>query len=210
MLQTFASRLADVPVHPDRESARGWVLQELARREYQEAKPSWAERALSWIWDRLNGVGTSAPPTLALVLITVIFAAVVTYAIYRSGGLHGTARRKAPAVLPERNTTAADHRAAAGRHADAGEWSLAVIERFRAIARELEERALLSPQPGRTAMEVARDGGRALPTLASDLLTAAGYFNDVSYGHLSVDQTADHALRDLDDRLRAAKSVAVS
>jgi hypothetical protein len=82
-----------------------------------------------------------------------------------------------------------------------------VVERFRAIARELEERALLSPQPGRTAREVARDGGAALPELASDLLVAAHHFDDVSYGHLTVDRRADQALRDLDDRLRAARTV---
>jgi hypothetical protein len=82
-----------------------------------------------------------------------------------------------------------------------------VVERFRAIARELEERALLSPQPGRTAREVARDGGKALPELAADLLVAAHHFDDVSYGQLNVDRRVDQTLRDLDERLRAASPV---
>jgi hypothetical protein len=113
-------------------------------------------------------------------------------------------------VLPQRHTTAADHRAAAQRHADAQEWGLAVVERFRAIARELEERALLSPQPGRTALEVAQEGGKALPELTSDLLAAAHVFDDVSYGHLTVGPAADQALRALDERLRTARAAGVS
>jgi len=207
----FVSLPAAVPVHPDRGTARDWAVQELARREYQEAKPSLAERVLEWITSHLGKLHFRAdtPPELALLLIALVVGAVVTYAVYQSGGLHGTARRKGDRVLPESHTTAADHRAAAQRHAEAGDWGQAVVERFRAIARELEERALLSPQPGRTAREVARDGGKALPELASDLLVAAHHFDDVSYGHLRVDQRADQALRDLDERLRAARTVPV-
>jgi hypothetical protein len=203
--------LAAVPVDPDRDTARDWAVQELSRREYQSAKPGLGERLLTWLWDLFNRIELAggAPPVPALVLIAVVIAAVVTYAVRRSGGLHGTARRKAAPVLPDRSTTAADHRAAAQRHLDAQEWDHAVVEWFRAIARELEERALLIPQPGRTAVEVARDGGAARPDLASDLLAAAHYFDDVSYGHLSVGRPAVEALRDLDDRLRAGRAVAM-
>jgi hypothetical protein len=205
----FVNRLVGVPVHPDRRTARDWAVQELSRQEYEDARPGLAERVVNWIWDQLNSLtlGGGAPPALALILIAVVVTAVVTYAVRRSGGLHGTARRKGVQVLPQTHTTAADHRAAAQRHADAGEWGPAVVERFRAIARELEERALLSPQPGRTAMEVARDGGKALPDLAAELLVAAHHFDDVSYGQLTVHRDADQALRDLDDRLRAARTV---
>ena len=203
--------LAVVPVHPDRGTAREWAVQELSRREYQDAKPSLLERALTWFWDQLNsivGVG-GAPPLLAITLIALAVGAVVAYAVNRSGGLHGTARRKTIRVLPQRHTTAAEHRAAAQRHANAEEWDQAVVERFRAIARELEERALLNLQPGRTAMEVARDGGKALPDLAPDLLAAAHHFDDVSYGHLNVGPAAYQASSDLDDRVRAARPVRV-
>jgi hypothetical protein len=199
--------LAVVPVHPDRGTARDWAVQELSRREYQEAQPGLGERLLTWLWEQINQLqlGGGAPPVPALILIGVLIGAVVTYAVRRSGGLHGTARRKAAAVLPERQTTAADHRAAAQRHEDAQEWDLAVVERFRAVARELEERALLTRQPGRTALEVARDGGAARPDLASELIAAAHFFDDVSYGHLSVSESAVEALRTLDNRLLANK-----
>jgi hypothetical protein len=202
------SRLAAVPIQPDRGQARDWAVQELSGRVYQEARPGLGERVLQWIWDLINSaeVAVGAPPLAALLVLVGVVAAVTTYALRRSGGLHPTARRKTTAVLPVRHTTAAEHRAAAQRHAAAQEWGPAVVERFRAIARELEERALLSPQPGRTAVEVARDGGAALPDLASDLLTAARSFNDVSYGRLSVDESTERALRELDERLRTARA----
>ena len=202
--------LVTVPVQPDRGTARDWAVQELSRREYQDAQPGLLERLLNWFWhlnDKVH-LGVEAPPVPALVLIVLAVAAVVTYAIRRSGGLHATARRKAAVVLPDRPSTAADHRAAARRHTDAQQWDLAVVEWFRAVARELEERALLNPQPGRTALEVARDGGSARPDLAAELLTAAHYFDDVSYGHLAVGESAVAALRELDDRLTTTRAVA--
>jgi hypothetical protein len=56
---------------------------------------------------------------------------------------------------------------------------------------------------------VARDGGKALPDLASDLLAAAHHFDDVSYGHLNVGRPAYQALHELDDRVRAAQPVGI-
>jgi hypothetical protein len=200
-----------VPVSPDRGQARDWANQELAKHEYQDAKPGLIERGLDWAGGKLHllNFGAGAPSAVGLLVVVLLVAAVVGFLIYRAGGIHRIARRPATQVLPARHTTAAEHRDAADRLAAAGQWNLAVVERFRAIARELEERALLSPQPGRTALEVAREGGAALPGLATGLLTAARYFDDVSYGHFSVGADADQALRDLDDQLRAAQPVAV-
>jgi hypothetical protein len=203
--------LAAGPLQPDRDLARSWANQELAKREYQAAKPSLPARLVSWIgrqFDQLN-LGTGAPTLLGVLIVGLLVLTVVGYVLYRTGGLGRTARRPDGAVLPVNDTTAAQHRAAANRHAEAGEWDLAVVERFRALARELEERAVLSPNPGRTALEVARDGGLAVPDQQAELLAAARYFDDVSYGHLSLGPSADLALRALDQRLRAARLVAV-
>jgi hypothetical protein len=201
-----------VPVQPGREQARSWAVNELSRREYQAARPSLLARVLRWLVDQLSRLhfadGTSLQ--FGIVVVAVIVGAVVAYAIYRAGGLHRTARRAAVRVLPDGSTTAADHRAQADRCAAAQDWGGAVVERFRAIARELEERALLGPQPGRTAVEVARDGGKAVPELATDLMAAARYFDDVSYGHLSLGPSADQNLRELDTRLQAAQPLAVA
>jgi hypothetical protein len=204
--------LAQVPVQPDREQARSWAIQELSRPEYQAAKPGLVQRGLTWIWDQLDqlDLGGGASALVGLAIFALLVGAVVAYILYRTGGLRRTARRGRAEVFSGAPVTAADHRAAADQHAAVQDWDRAVVERFRAIARELEERALLSPQAGRTAVEVATDGGTARPDLAADLRTAARAFDDVSYGHLSVGQAADLALRELDDRLRSARPVAMA
>jgi hypothetical protein len=211
MITSWLVQLARVPVQPDREQARSWAVEELSRREYQDARPGPLERLVTWFLDALDrlDVGPGAPPFVTIVIVILLVGAFAGYLRYRVGGLHRSARRAGTTVFSGEQITAAHHREAANRHAAAGQWDQAVVERFRAIARELEERALLSPQPGRTALEVAANGGQALPELATDLRAAARHFDDVSYGHLSVGPSADVALRELDDRLRAARSLAV-
>jgi hypothetical protein len=202
---------ASLPVQPDRGQARSWAVQELSRREYQQAKPGLVHRFLNWLFGKITShLGSGAPLRLGLVVAAVIVALVVGFVIWRSGGLGRFGRaRKPAAVLPDRPTTAAGHRAAADRHAAAGDWDQAVVERFRAVARGLEEEAVLRPQPGRTAYELARDGGRALPTLATDLSSAARSFDDVSYGHLPAGPDDDEFLRRVDREVVARSGAAV-
>jgi uncharacterized protein DUF4129 len=209
MRSGLLSIAATVPVEPDRVEARRLAVTELSRREYQEAEPGVIERILIWLRDFVQGLdlGHNPPARLGMALIVVLIAAAIAYAIHRSGGLRATARRRGDAVLPDRPTAAADHRAAADRHAAAEEWDDAVRERFRAIARELEERAVLNPQPGRTADELATRAGRELPALAGDLVAAAHRFDDVTYGSLPAGPPDDASLRALDDQVRAARLV---
>jgi hypothetical protein len=98
--------------------------------------------------------------------------------------------------------SAAEHRATAEQFAAVGNWSSAIRHRLRAVARQLEESAVLDPVPGRTATELARDAGRALPTLATELLQAADTFNDVTYGERPGTEPAYRMIADLDDHLR--------
>jgi len=76
---------------------------------------------------------------------------------------------------------AAGHRAAAVRAADDQDWAAAVRERFRAMTRELEERGVLDPVPGRTALEVATDATVAVPALGPVLRPAAEALGAVVY-----------------------------
>ena len=199
------------PVRPDREEARSWALDELAGREYSDARPGLTERVLEWVFGRLmelGGVGNATSLALLGILATVILT-VVVWGIWRAGGIGRIARRRGLAVLDDPTATAADHRAAAERAAAAGDWSQAVLHRFRAIARALEEEAVLAPQPGRTADEVARDAGDRLPPLAADLLAGARAFDDVRYGHRQVDEAAYERMRSLDDAVRRARPAPV-
>ena len=198
---------AAAPVRPGREEARSWALEELARREYAHARPGVTQRVAEstyrWFQD-LRGAGNATSLVLLGILAAAVLA-VVVWGIWRAGGLGRTARRPTGAVLRDPTLTAADHRAAANGASEAGDWSAAVLHRFRAIARALEEEAVLSPQPGRTADEVAREAGRRLPALTADLLTGARTFDDVCYGHRPVDRAADERMRALDEAVRRAR-----
>lgn len=213
-----ATSRAAVPFEPDATQARALAIAELAQPEYQAARPglgtrivNWVLDGLSWVLNQLASIRFPRSPS-AWLLIGVILVAVlaaVVYAIWKSPGLHLKARSGRDAGLFDGvQLSAGEHRAAADRAADAGEWRLAVVERFRAIVRELEERAVLVPQPGRTANEVAHEAGAWLPDLRKPLDAGALIFDDVRYGDRSGDAEADAILRRLDEQVRRARAVA--
>jgi|GEM_PF-256791 len=203
---------ARVPVEPDREQARAAAIEELSKREYQAARPGLFSRAVAWLIDQLSRVRLPehTGSAIGLAALLAVIAAVVLFALARTGGLRGAARLRTPAeVLAASRLDAAGHRAAADRHAAAGEWSAAVLERFRAIARLLEERAILAPSPGRTADEVAAEAAAWLPDLGADLAAAARAFDDVCYGDRRGTPQADAQLRGLDEAVRRARPLAL-
>lgn len=200
--------LGEPPVTPDREQAARWAADELARREYQEARPGLLARAIRWLLDHVPDLpeGPGSRWVLVLLLGVVVLAAV--YAVGRVGLARSAARRReAGGLFGDVARSAAEHRAEADRAAAAGDWSTAVLERFRAVARELEERAVLGDQPGRTADELAREAGVGLPDLAEQLLAGAATFDEVRYGGLPGSPGADERLRTLDTAVRQARTV---
>lgn len=192
-----------VPRIPGREAAE----RELAKPRYTADDPGLLRRALDWIVDRIAGILESvafATPGgwLGLLVIALLAIALIVALRLRLGALGTATGPGGTPVLPDRPRSAAEHRAAADGHAEAGRWDLAVQERMRALVRSLEERALLTPRPGRTADEAATEAGGPLPTLTSRLRSAAETFDAVTYGGRHA-TPADHAaLRDLDITLR--------
>ena len=106
--------------------------------------------------------------------------------------------------------TAAQHRATAQGFAAEGNWTAAIRHRLRAVARQLEESGVLNPVAGRTANELARDAGAALPRLTDELSRAATAFNDVTYGERPGTQEAYQMIADLDDHLRSRSPAGAS
>ena len=74
---------------------------------------------------------------------------------------------------------------AAGARA-AGRYGDAVLDSFRAMARDMGNRTLLDDAPGRTAHEVSVAVATAFPPFAGDLARAAQLFDSVRYGNGSV------------------------
>jgi hypothetical protein len=205
-----AAALVRVPVEPDRETARAWAAQELSRQEYQSARPNLLMRLADWLLQQLQHLPafTGTGSRFGLLAAVLVAVAAVVFAVQRSGGLRRQARPGGGEVFAGGALTAAEHRRAAEAAEAADDWAAAVVERFRTIARELEERAVLVPQPGRTADEVASDAAAWLPALAGRLRAAAGVFDDVRYGDRPASQASAAHLRELDDAVRRARPVA--
>ncbi|WP_426592723.1 DUF4129 domain-containing protein [Cellulomonas sp. McL0617] len=208
-----AARLtADVPVDPDADTARRWATQELADPVYHR-QPSLLSRLLGWLSDQLSGVkGASLPSPLVLTVVVLVVAVVVALAFL----LYGPVRR-AGRVAAQRNVldvddarTADQIRRAADAAAAAGDWDLAVVERFRAIVRGLEERAVLDERAARTAHEAADAAAGRLPAIGADLVDAGRLFDAVAYGHQQAGPDDDARLREVDQRVRAARPSAPS
>jgi hypothetical protein len=207
---TLVDVLLGVPVEPDRDTARDWLVEELSRPEYA-ADESLLMRLLGWISDLFDGLGdVSVSSTPFVVVLVVVVLAVVGLALWLAGPVRLRHRTGATSVVVHDDDprTAAEMRAAADTAAAAGDWTLAVVERFRAVVRSLEERAVLDARPGRTAREAAVDGGKRLPGLAEALDDAARTFDGVCYGHLPASPADDAALRSLDAQVAATRPAA--
>lgn len=200
----------DVPVDPDRETAHRWLLEELSRPEYA-TEPSLLERLIQWFLGLFEDVAVPDVPGWQLALVVVLAAAVVVLVAWWVAGPVRRARRgerRSAVVLEDDARTAAELRAAADAAAGRGDWSTAVLERFRAVVRSLEERVVLEEQPGRTAHEAADAAAARLPGVAADLRRAATLFDDVCYGTLPAGADDDAFLRALDQRAGAERPTA--
>lgn len=151
--------------------------------------------------------GGEAGGVIAAVVITLLILAVIVLVGWQ---LRRTSRRNAAAsaaLFGERVLSAAEHRQAAASLAEQGRYTEAIQERLRAIARDLEERALVDGLPGRTADELSSEAGLALPAFAAELAAAARSFDEVTYGGVPGTRPAYDAMTALDERLRVARPV---
>jgi len=202
-----AALAAAVPVDPDRPTARRWLLEELSRPEYSTDQ-TLLSRFVEWFTGLFEGLeAVAVSPGRLAVVVALVLGLVVAVAWWVAGPARLRRRtRPASAVVHGDDVrTAAQLTAAADDAAARGDWSLAVLERFRATVRGLEERAVLDERPGRTAREAADDAAARLPDLARDLHDAATVFDDVCYGHLPAGPADDATLRDLEHRVSAAR-----
>jgi hypothetical protein len=188
--------------------------QELARRElskaiYHPATPV-IERISNAIIRFLSAAASATPGgwwTLVALgaLVVIIASAVLTWL-----GPVGASRPRPAGLLTRKPLRAADYRENAQRLAAAADYAAAIIERMRAIAAELSERAVLPQLPGRTADELAAETGLAVPALAAELTAAAQLFDEVRYGERAGTSAGYQRLCDLDTRIRTVRVPAVS
>lgn len=202
------ARLASVgaPLEPGADEARDLLLDELSKIEYAQAQPTWfdllTQAILDWFASLRFGGGGDLPVAALLVVLGVIAAGVlVALLIY---GLPRWRRRSSLGddLFGERDgRTARELRRDAAAAAARGDWRTAIADRYRAIARSLDERTLVALLPGTTAHAVARQGAVAFPDAALELESAAALFDGVRYLDHEGDRDGYESVRSLDDRL---------
>lgn len=200
---------ADIPVDPDAAEARRWIIAELSKPAYQAAQPTWFDRVSSAVWNWLTslhfGDGGSSWPIMLIAVVAVAAAVIAAFLIF------GVPRRNRRSVLSgtlfgEEDDRSADAiRASASAAASRGDWTLAIEELFRAIARGLTERTIVTTSPGTTARDFAAKAGMPFPELATRLAAAARDFDGVRYLGRSGSEDAYLSLVELERALRSTR-----
>lgn len=186
--------IRDVPVDPDDEQARRWLEDELGRGDepYQPPEPpGWWQDLLDWLERLLSGAGSPEAPTpgfaagqavaIVIVVILVVALLVVAFAIFGLPRLRKRSKITGDLFGEDDDRSAQQLRTEAQRAADAGDYTSAVIELFRSLARDLAERGIVVTFPGTTARDFARRTGVAFPATADRLDDAAAVFDDLRY-----------------------------
>ncbi|MET0725461.1 MAG: DUF4129 domain-containing protein [Leifsonia sp.] len=200
----------DAPVEPGVDEARRWLVDELAKPEYQAARPTWFDQASQavrdWFAGLFAGGGAGVDGVLPLIgLVLAIAAIAVAVIVFGLPRLNRRARTASDLFGDSDERSAAAIRQAAASAAASGDWALASIERFRAIARSASDRTLVSLHPGTTADDFARRAATPFPDSRQRLVEAARVFDAVRYLGASGSQADYEALTALDAELSAAK-----
>ena len=203
------ARMLTAPLEPDADEARDLLLDELAKLEYAQAQPTWfdllTQSIIEWFASLQFG-GTGGLPLGVLIAGAVLIALAVIAALL----IYGLPRwRRRSQVLDDLfgvsdARTARELRRDAAAAAARDDWRTAIADRYRAIARSLDERTLVALLPGTTAHAVARQAARAFPDAGSELEAAADLFDGVRYLAHEGDRAGYERLRELDDRLDRA------
>ncbi|HEX4057314.1 MAG TPA: DUF4129 domain-containing protein [Galbitalea sp.] len=200
------------PLDPTAEQARLQLLHELAKLGYQEAKPTWIDDVVNWVGGLFNSlfdhIGTPAGGSSLIVVViavAVIAAAVIGFLVF---GLPRINRRTSITGSlfgddDDRNSGAL--REAALRAAAAGDFTTAIEELFRSIARGLAERTVVTTFPGTTAHGFAREAERPFPEFGADLRLAADSFDAVRYLGATGTEAQWIGIKTLEVELRSAR-----
>lgn len=189
----------------DRDAAHDAAQRELGKPIYPRG--SLTDQLVAWLGDliyKITAGGASVPGGwLTITVLLILVGAAVFVAVRVARSTMRTNRGRQSLLFGSYEMSSAEHRARAEQFAARGDWASAIRHRVRGVARHLEETAVVNPVPGRTATELARDAGQAIPGLDAELRSAADVFNDVTYGGRPGSEPAYRMVSDLDVHLLA-------
>jgi hypothetical protein len=178
--------LAFTPLEPDREEARDWLIGELSKPPYEAARPTLfdtvAQAVRDWFVDLITSGDGGLPDIVPVLIVLVLIAVLVT--AFLLFGLPRLNRRAAPlgTLFGEDDPRSADAlRESATAAASRGDFTLAIEDLYRSLARGLAERTVVRTTPGTTARDFARRAGDAFPAHAGELSEGATAFDGVRY-----------------------------
>jgi Domain of unknown function (DUF4129) len=206
------------PLDPTTQHAHQQLFEELAKTQYQAARPSaldlanqrftaWINQLLNWFDSLFGKANAGDSTTIVLVVIAVVLVVALVIGLLVFGIPRLNRRSSANGVLfgEDDNRDSTTLRRAAEAAAARADFTTAIEEEFRSIARALAERAVVTTFPGTTAHGFAVSASAAFPSVASQLSAAANSFDSVRYlGHTGTQQEWGH-LRDLELTLRSTR-----
>jgi hypothetical protein len=187
---------------PTPPQARDWLRQELAGPQYRSP---WLESAVRWFTDQIRRLlegarhlaGFSPLMTVLIALVVIALLVWVLPRVRRERGVAGSGG----AVLEDVKITARHYRDQAAQAIRDGRYDDAVLDGFRAIAKDMSDRRVLRDAPGRTAHEVSLALASPFPDHADRLALAADLFDSVRYGHRRASAYQSGQIQELDAEL---------
>jgi len=191
---------------PTPPEARNWLKQELLGSHYQDP---WLNSAIRWILDQLRQLLDSASHLAALspvitMLVALVVIALLVWVLPRVRREPVVAASNG-VVLEDLTITPRFYRDLAAQARRDGRYGDAVLDGFRAIAKDMSDRTLLDDAPGRTAHEVALALASSFPDHADRLARAADLFDSVRYGHRHANAEQAGEVQHLDAELVTAR-----
>ena len=191
---------------PTPAQGREWLKQELAGPDYQSP---WLDSVIRWIRDvlaklvdgarQVTGLSPAVTAGLAILLIALLVWILPKVRRERVAAV------SQEAVLKDPTITGRQYRDLAAQAIRDGRFGDAILDGFRAIAKDMSDRGLLDDAPGRTAHEVSLALASPFPDHADALGGAADLFDSVRYGHRRVGEAQANQMRALDAELATTR-----
>jgi hypothetical protein len=214
MRLVFPLSPSTIPVDPGAPDAKQWLQDELAKPMYQAARPTWfdlaSEAVRDWFTSLFSASGDGVNGLLAVILVLILLAVIVAaFFIFGRPRLNRRGARIGDILGDGDTRDAAALRRSAEAAAAAARWDQAIAEIFRALAKGLSERTVLSVTPGTTAHDFGTRAAQAFPDQRGRLMSAATIFDRVRYLGKAGSPNEYRELADLELILRTARPAAL-
>jgi Domain of unknown function (DUF4129) len=206
------------PLDPSQSQARQQLQQELQRPEYQAAQPGFfdtlSQEIGKWLQSLLShfGAPTGSPSfdlfgTIGTAVLVLLVLALLILAFFLFGlpRINRRGRKAGSLFGDEDERDSQTLLKSAERAAAAGDFTTAIEDGFRAIARGLAERAIVITFPGTTAHGFAAQAGAAFPGFTAELAGSADTFDRVRYLGKSGNRADWQSISSLERALRSTK-----